>query len=202
MKVLFLDIDGVLQPFSKSNRPIIYLKEMKQLIDDLSEKYNIDYHKYHKEDVKACYAYWDKEAVERIRTILDKTGAKIVVSSDWRANYWTWEPQEKMLEFLALHDLDKYHYGETEAMYHTGDKDPEVQANWEKLKAELEEKYKDKVDSRVVEITKYLMDHPEVNNYVVVDDLNLEVGLEGHFIRTWPVISDDDVTKAIEILMK
>ena len=107
MKVIFLDIDGVLQPYASKNRFEI---DRKVLRERLSKELNTDYTIYNEYDVAACYADWDKEAVERIKKIIKKTDAKIVISSDWRSK----ELPNKMKDFLKIHNMDKYWVGETD----------------------------------------------------------------------------------------
>ena len=50
MKIVFLDIDGVLQPYDANNR--FYALD-DSLIDELSQKYNVNYHNYSIYDVMA-----------------------------------------------------------------------------------------------------------------------------------------------------
>jgi hypothetical protein len=71
MKILFLDIDGVLNSHAFWRR----LKDEKKIIQD------------HKLDLLA---------IERLNQITDETGAKIVVSSTWRLPY-VWNKQLDML---------------------------------------------------------------------------------------------------------
>ncbi len=81
MKVIFLDIDGVLQPPGSQRRFSVIQDD---IIKKLSNLHHIDYSIYCDCDVTACYLDWNIDAVNRIKTILDKTGAKIIVSSDWQ----------------------------------------------------------------------------------------------------------------------
>ena len=78
MNIIFLDIDGVLQPYSSQKRFEINRKELKE---KLSKELGIDYSIYNEYDVAAAACDWDKDAVDRIKNIIEKTEAKIVVSS-------------------------------------------------------------------------------------------------------------------------
>jgi len=69
MKVIFLDIDGVLQPYRSQTR---FKMDMMGLRDELTKKYKVDYTKYCDCDVAAAYSDWDINAVNRIRTIVEK----------------------------------------------------------------------------------------------------------------------------------
>ena len=61
MKVLFLDIDGVVQPFNLRDNIVIY------------------------KDVR-CVKF-NKKSVKVLNEIIDKTDCEIVISSDWRHHY-------------------------------------------------------------------------------------------------------------------
>lgn len=101
-KVLFLDIDGVLQPYNNQFR---FDHDMAQTCRELAEKYGDPvYPTMDKYDVCAVVYDWDAEAVQRLKDVLDKTGARIVVSSDWRR----WNGTDWMRALLRLHGLDPY----------------------------------------------------------------------------------------------
>ena len=61
MKILFLDIDGVIN----------------------SDEYADEYHKY-KLGLQGYHIWVDPKAVERVRRLCEETGAKIILSSSWR----------------------------------------------------------------------------------------------------------------------
>lgn len=74
MKIIFLDIDGVLN-------------------GDNTEVVN-------------GYVFVDEEKVKLLKHIVDETGAKIVLSSDWR---YDWETKDEFFLCPALrHTLEKY----------------------------------------------------------------------------------------------
>ena len=86
MKVIFLDIDGVLQPLGRQTR-FEHMEEVPELCRKLDRTLDngFDYVAYIEEyssnayDVAAVYYDWDKPSVERLRHILNSTGAKIVL---------------------------------------------------------------------------------------------------------------------------
>ncbi len=72
MKVVFLDIDGVLCKFIGN--------------EDRARAYNENEDGGDFEDV--WLHYFDKEAVANLNYLIEATGAKIVVSSTWRISYY------------------------------------------------------------------------------------------------------------------
>ena len=184
MKVILLDIDGVLQPYASKNRFEI---DRKALRERLSEELNIDYTIYDEYDVAACYADWDKEAVERIKKIIKETDAKIVISSDWRSK----RLPNKMKDFLKIFNMDQYWVGETD------DIDEEKMKEACKYVKSRENPH---WSYRAIEILDYVYKHEEITNYVAIDDMDISVGLDGHFVKTKNLINDEQAEKCIQIL--
>ena len=80
MKIVFLDIDGVIQPYNAKKR-FDYVKDT-SLLNTLEKKTKIDYRKYDIYDVYAAYYDWNKAALNRLKYTLEKTNSKIIISSD------------------------------------------------------------------------------------------------------------------------
>lgn len=100
--VIFLDIDGVLQPPGQQDR---FKHDMEKLRADLAVKYNNDeYLEMDKYDLAAVYYDWHPEAVERLRKLCIDYDAEIVISSDWRL----YNPLPRLRDYFRLHDLDGY----------------------------------------------------------------------------------------------
>jgi hypothetical protein len=99
MKVIFLDIDGVLQPGTQYR----FDHDMDKLKDDLIQT-NPGYETIDKHDIGATYYDWDKTAVSLLTELCEKTGAQIVISSGWR---FFASLQELRLLF-SIHQIDKY----------------------------------------------------------------------------------------------
>lgn len=148
-KVIFLDIDGVL------NGNLFVPKD---------DKFGV---------------LIDNTRLNLIKQIIDVTDAKIVLSSSWREH---WEKNEtkcddigkKINEIFAAKGLSIF------------DKTPKYH------------------NDRKQEIIDWLQDHPEVSQFVVIDDNPFaEDILRNHFVLTSHLrygIDEDDAEKAISIL--
>ncbi|MBR7041878.1 MAG: hypothetical protein IKI04_00080 [Bacilli bacterium] len=171
MKVVFLDIDGVLEPYDADDR-FYHLDD--SLIDTLSKKYNTDYHKYGLFTVVAAYYDWNEQALARLKYILDETGAKIIISSDWRNE----KLPNKMPDLLKLHNLDKYWYADNII-------------NNNPVTNPLR---------RALEIKDSLERYP-ISEFLILDDMpGLDEYFPDNIVRTQNYISIDDMKKGIKIL--
>ena len=104
--VIFLDIDGVLQPGHNQYR---FKHDLDKLREKLALKYkNDEYLEMDRYDLGAVYYDWDKDAVERLRKLCAQGPAEIVISSDWRS----YSPLSTLKDYFRLHALDKYITGE------------------------------------------------------------------------------------------
>lgn len=149
MKVIFLDIDGVLNGnlfISKDDRAGV-------LIDDTR--------------------------LDLIKQIVDATDAKIVLSSSWREHWGKNETEcddtgKKINEIFAEKGLSIF------------DKTPKYH------------------NDRKQEIIDWLQVHPDILDFVVIDDGFFEEGiLKNHFVLTSKLcfgIDENDVNRAISIL--
>ena len=97
--VIFLDIDGVLQPHGRQER---FNHDLEALRVQLAARYqNDDYLTMDRYDLGAVYYDWDKSAVERLRALCVTYNAEIVISSDWRRS----SPLPRLKAYFRLHDL-------------------------------------------------------------------------------------------------
>ncbi|MDR2168636.1 MAG: hypothetical protein LBP59_00660 [Planctomycetaceae bacterium] len=201
-KVIFLDIDGVLQPPSSQKRfdhitamredaPEEF-KQFRPLTDvyrELDERLGVDYRRtgegYSPYDVAAVYFDWDKTAIAELRRILDETGAMIVISSDWRIE----QPNalKRLIHFFNIYDLGEYIIDCTTV---------ERTSKLAKTK-----EYENILNSRAIEILEYLKEHPEIKKWVAIDDMNLVKDLSAkHAVTTVSRLKKEDADKCIKIL--
>jgi len=104
--VIFLDIDGVLQPLRSQKR---FTHDLRQLQTELAQRFANDaYLEMDCYDLGAVMYDWDAEAVERLRRLCVEASAEIVISSAWR----TYSPLSRLKDYFRLHDLDRYITGE------------------------------------------------------------------------------------------
>jgi len=222
LKVVFLDIDGVLQPRTQYRFEHIRNGEMPQLCADLTKRLGYDYSALMEAsstsmyDIAAVYYDWDKESVALMKELLESEGAVIVLSSDWREF-----GMDVMEMLLGIWGLDRFIYGATDYQYaynyrnneRCGNKNnQETHSFWIKRNEDskpwiekLRNFFKETegggfIKARIAEIREYLDRHTEVTDYVVIDDLNLCVGNNGHAIVTSERFRKGDLRKAKKIL--
>lgn len=128
MKVIFLDIDGVLNVIPQGH-----------------DKWGARFHKHF---------------IDNLRYIIDKTGAKIVISSTWRMG----NELHGMIEMWKERELPGEVVGIT----------PNFML-----------KYKTTL-CRGKEIDAYLKEHPEIDNYVIIDD---DCDMEPHQLENFVMTS-------------
>lgn len=97
-RIIFLDIDGVLQPTSSQKR---FDHDLEALRERLAERYGAEYREVNPYDLGAVVHDWHAGAVARLRALCDDHGAKIVVSSDWRQQ----RSVAQLQALFRLHDL-------------------------------------------------------------------------------------------------
>jgi hypothetical protein len=133
------------------------------------------------------YHAFDEMAVKRLNRLTDETGAKIIISSTWRIgalkqNNW---------------DRLKAYFGQ---MGVTGEIVDFVPYRPEEISRHLGETPKHQ--TRGVEIKVSLLQHPEIDKFVIIDDDDDMDGLEEFLVQTtWEEgLQDEHVKRAIEIL--
>lgn len=162
MKVLFLDNDGVICLSNNwGGRAKKWAKYRSENPNSSNDKKDAP--------VDVRFDDFDEKAIKVLNSILEETGAEIVVSSDWRfhANL------EELGDYYESQGIIKRPIAITSR---TEDVNPEL---WKVLRfrADLELE-------RSIEILDWLEKHPEVTNWVAVDDLDMSVDfLSKHFMH-------------------
>jgi hypothetical protein len=109
---------------------------------------------------------FDSKAVKVLKEIIDETGCEIVVSSDWKR----WGTLDQMKEMYV-----------TRGIKPPIDYTPDLK-NFDEGTNHLLKTTNDYEEIRVLEINKYLEEHPEITHWVAVDDMDLSK--LSHFVRT------------------
>jgi len=151
MKIIFLDHDGVICLSSnwgsrRKKQDRWGGRKLSMTLKEMPLEYRFD--------------DFDKKAVEVLNEILEMTGAEIVVSSDWKA----WATVEEMGEYYEMQGIIKKPIAYTK---------PLGQCSFQDTKSFGWSVTYDLEQSRYVEITQYLMDHPEITHWVSIDDLHM-----------------------------
>lgn len=173
MKIVFLDIDGVLQPYSSAYSFSLLDKSQ---INAISKKYGVDYSKYNISDVSSVYYDWDEQAIARLKYVLDCTDSKIIISSDWKSREYPY----KMRDLLKLYNLDGYWFADNIIL-------DDVKDFSMRRKLEIEDS-----------LNRYSID-----NYVVLDDMvEIGEFFPINSVVTYDCMSVDNMNKCIKILSK
>jgi hypothetical protein len=150
MKVIFLDHDGVICLATEWGGRFKKQQKVGRKLSQSVMSLELD----------ARFDNFNKKAIEILNEILEETDAEIVVSSDWKR----WASVEEMGEYYESQGIKKKPIGFTKNL---GECDVPQNFVWSP-KWDLEQ-------SRSLEITQYLKDHPEITHWVAVDDLNMGI---------------------------
>ena len=166
LKVIFLDNDGVIclsNNWGGRNKKIQkYHKE------------NPEWDKMYKTaPVAVRFDDFDKKAVKVLNSILEETGAEIVVSSDWKKH----ANLEELGDYYESQGIIKRPIALTPSFI--GCYKPEGFEWIRSLQYEQE---------RSLEIAQYVKDHPQITHWVAVDDLNIAIEAMDYsvmYTRVW-----------------
>jgi hypothetical protein len=186
-KVVFLDFDGVFRFLGpQAWRDQVKEGTMERLYKEFMERYNVDYSVYDYYDVAIIHFEFDKQSTDLLHDILTKTGAKIVLSTDWRL----YRSMETMYNLLMLRDLHKFYIDNTIDLNRENEQYYRTQLNIS------EEIY----DSRTIEILEYLHRFSHITHYIAIDDIHLQGSVRDHLIHTTHRITPEHAAQALKIL--
>lgn len=176
MKIVFLDIDGVLQPYDSEMRFYSLDKDNKKIINELSKKMNVDYTQYSPYDVLAVYYDWNPQAISRLKYVLDSTESLIISTTDWRNERFP----NKIPDLLKIHSLNKY---------------------WFQDNIDLKS-IPNRRERRAKEIEDSLKRYP-IDNFVILDDMKeLKNYYPDNTVITNDYMSINNMNDCIKILKK
>jgi hypothetical protein len=165
MKVIVLDNDGVICLSNNwGGRTKKWAKYRSANPDSSKERKDAP--------VSVRFDDFDKKAVKILNEIIKETGCEIVVSSDWKLH----ATLEELGDYYESQGIIKRPIAVTTNLGQCtwyNDQDWVWSPRWN-----LEM-------TRVIEITQYLHDHPEVTHWVAVDDLNM--GKNGEDWKNWGI---------------
>lgn len=178
-KVIFLDIDGVLQKIGSQKR-FKHLETVKESREEYAKYYDdAAFKTLNHYDMAAVQYDWSEEAIGMLKLICEYTKCKLVISSDWQDSN-----DLKQLQLLfKIHDLDKYIIDVTGYFYAS--------------------------KSRANKIKQYLRikQHKQIDNFAIIDDdwahaIEIKKIFPDNFVQTEYALNEKDAAKVIEILQK
>jgi len=152
MKVIFLDHDGVICLSTEWGGRVKKQQKAKRKLSQSVTSLPID----------ARFDNFNKKAIDVLNEILEETGAEIVVSSDWKR----WATVEEMGEYYESQGIKKKPIAFTKYVGECTCYNEHTFAWSPRWMLEQE---------RSLEIQQYLVDHPEVAQWVAIDDLNMGI---------------------------
>ena len=152
MKVIFLDHDGVICLSTEWGGRVKKQQKAKRKLSQSVTSLPVD----------ARFDNFNKKAIDVLNEILEETGAEIVVSSDWKR----WATVEEMGEYYESQGIKKKPIAFTKYVGECTCYTEHTFAWSPRWMLEQE---------RSLEIQQYLVDHPEVTQWVAIDDLNMGI---------------------------
>ena len=170
MKIIFLDHDGVICLSNnwggRHKKQKEYGRKMSQEIKELP--------------VEVRFDNFDRKSIDILNSILEETGAEIVVSSDWKR----WATVEELGEYYESQGIIKRPIDST-AFF----KDLQAAGKIPGFDDFAWERHSELEQERHFEILDWLKTHPEVTHWVAIDDLNMGIPVKTHyygdFDREW-----------------
>jgi hypothetical protein len=169
MKVIFLDNDGVI--CLSDNWGGRFKKARQYMIDNNISDHDKNMLQETKRPILVRFDDFDKKAIKVLNEILEKTGAEIVVSSDWKLHATV----EELGEYYLDQGIIKKPIDRTLNMDEF-DPDSAGLYAWKGWRGRM----------RILEIEEYLKDHPEITHWVAIDDINMsKQANQGHGLENF-----------------
>ena len=150
MKVIFLDHDGVICLSNNCGNRFKKQKDWgKRKLSMGPLEIPLEYR----------FDNFDKKAVEVLNDILEKTGAEIVVSSDWKR----WATVEEMGQYYESQGIIKKPIAFTDSILYDDYDNFPWHNRWESEQ------------TRSLEIAQYIGQNPVITHWVAIDDLNMSL---------------------------
>lgn len=162
MKVIFLDNDGVI---CLSNNWGGRTRKWNKYI-----KLNPGQNSLALAPVEIRFDDFDKKAIKILNEIIEQTGAEIVVSSDWRLH----ATLEEIGEYYISKGIIKKPIAFTKR--YIGCDRPDL-FQWRRGTMYEQQ--------RCIEVHQFIIDHPEITNWVCIDDLQLGAKDSYGFEQIW-----------------
>jgi hypothetical protein len=99
-KIIFLDIDGVLQPYGSELR---FKHKLREERDELAKTDPV-YASMCAYDIGACRYDWEPGAVNYLQRLCNECNADIVITSDWKSFNKRLEMLQALFRFYDLHE--------------------------------------------------------------------------------------------------
>ncbi len=156
---------------------------------------------------------WSETAVMRFAEVLRACDAKFVLSSPFRdcfgrgaiASLLSYFPiDDVFLDMTASPDplFRRQVMRRTDEGPAPADYLPRYRRMMRELWLRIDGEASGGVCHRAVEIREYLDRHPEITSYVAIDDQNLSLSLDGHFVSTSNLIESDHLEKILDVLSR
>jgi hypothetical protein len=153
MKVIFLDHDGVICLATEWGSRY---KKQRSHFTEANPRQGLAQNG----PVEVRFDNFNQKAVDVLNSIIEETGAEIVVCSDWTR----WATVEEMGDYYEMKGIVKRPIAFT----------PDLnECTWYSEKVFVWSPKWDLEQTRAIEIRQYLIDHPEVTHWVAIDDLNM-----------------------------
>lgn len=172
MKVIFLDNDGVICLANNWGSRHKKQKEwggrkLSMSMREIPLEYRFD--------------NFDPKAVKVLNSILEETGAEIIVSSDWRLH----ATLDELGDYYESQGIIRRPVGFTEVFHFTNWKEEGFVPDHEEFPWSRTD---DREQERHFEIKRWLRDNPQVTHWVAIDDLNMGIHINtawGEIDREW-----------------